>query len=111
MIAFLAICLLAGGALAWRLKPQSIGDYLKLSIDARTARARADQVMRQRGVDPNANYRAVVFVNNADSYANEYLRSASVLGESTPSTPAKFRLRSGACAISATANRKNSRSF
>jgi len=50
MIAFLAVCLLAGGALAWRLKPQSIGDYLKLSIDAGTARAHADQVMRQRGV-------------------------------------------------------------
>src|SRR5439155_8855762 len=59
---------------SWRLKPPSIGDYLKLSIDARTARARADQVMRQRGVDPNAHYRAVVFVNNADPYANEYLR-------------------------------------
>src|SRR6266852_4839797 len=33
MIAFLAVCLLAGGALAWRLKPESIGGYLKLSID------------------------------------------------------------------------------
>src|SRR6266566_6412225 len=59
MIAFLAVCLLAGGALAWRLKPPSIGDYLKLSIDARTARAHADQVMRQRGVDPNTYYHAV----------------------------------------------------
>jgi hypothetical protein len=74
MIAFLAVCLFAGGGLAWRLKPQSIGDYLKLSIDSRTARARADQVMRQRGVDPNAHYHAVVLVNNADPYANEYLR-------------------------------------
>ncbi len=73
-IAFLAVCLLAGGVLAWRLKPQSIGDYLKLSIDARTARAHADQVMHQRGIDPNAYYHAVVFVNNADPYASEYLR-------------------------------------
>ena len=40
MIAFLGVCLLAGGALAWRLKPQSIGEYLKLSVNARTARAR-----------------------------------------------------------------------
>ena len=74
MIAFLAICLLAGGALAWRLKPPSIGEYLRLSVNARTARARADQIMRQRGLDPNAYYHAVVFVKNADPYANEYLR-------------------------------------
>jgi len=74
LIAFLAVCLLVCGGLSWRLKPQSIGDYLKLSIDSRTARARADQVMRQRGVDPNAHYHAVVFVNNADPYANEYLQ-------------------------------------
>jgi len=74
MLAFLAACLLVGGVLAWRLKPQSIGDYLKLSIDARTARAHADQVMRQRSVDPDAYYHAAVFDNNADPYANEYLR-------------------------------------
>src|SRR5437660_8731113 len=40
MIAFLAVCLLGGGLLAWRLKPPSIGEYLKLSVNARTARAR-----------------------------------------------------------------------
>jgi membrane protease YdiL (CAAX protease family) len=74
MIAFLAVCLLAGGALAWRLKPPSIGEYLRLSVNARTARARADEVMRKRGLDPNAYYHAVVFVNNADPYTNEYLR-------------------------------------
>jgi len=81
MVAFLAVCLLAGGALAWRLKPPSIGDYLKLSIDARTARAHADQVMRQRGVDPNTYYHAVVFVNNADPHANEYLRERIGIAE------------------------------
>src|SRR5438093_4520964 len=74
MIAFLAICLLAGGALAWRLKPPSIGEYLRLSVNARTARARADQIMRQRGLDPHAYYTAVRSVQDADPYANEYLR-------------------------------------
>jgi hypothetical protein len=74
MLAFLAVCLLAGGALAWRLKPQTIGEYLKLSINARTAQARGDQILRQRGLDPNAYYHAVTFVNNTDAYANEYLR-------------------------------------
>ncbi|HYT21449.1 MAG TPA: CPBP family intramembrane glutamic endopeptidase [Candidatus Polarisedimenticolia bacterium] len=74
MIAFLAVCLLGGGLVAWRLKPQSIGEYLKLSVNARTARARADQVMRQRGSDPNSYYHAAVFVDIADPVVNEYLR-------------------------------------
>jgi len=74
MIAFLAVCLLAGGVLAWRLKPQSIGDYLKLSVNARAVRAKADQIMRQRGVDPNSFYHATVFVDIADPVVNEYLR-------------------------------------
>jgi hypothetical protein len=74
MIAFLAVCLLAGGALAWRLKPPSIGEYLKLSVNARTARARADEIVRQRGLDPNSYYHATVFVDIADPVVNEYLR-------------------------------------
>jgi hypothetical protein len=74
MIAFLAVCLLAGGVLAWRLKPPSIGEYLKLSVNARTARARADEIVRQRGLDPNSYYHATVFVDVADPVVNEYLR-------------------------------------
>lgn len=74
MIVFLVVCLLAGGALAWRLKPPSIGDYLKLSVNARTARARADQILRQRGLDPNSYYHATVFADIADPLVNEYLR-------------------------------------
>jgi hypothetical protein len=74
MIAFLAVCLVAGGALVWRLKPPSIGEYLKLSVNARTARSRADEIMRQRGVDPNSYRHATVFVDIADPVVNEYLR-------------------------------------
>jgi hypothetical protein len=74
MLGFLAICLLAGGVLAWRLKPQAIGDYLKLSVNASTVRASADQVIRQRGLDPNSYYHATVFVDIADPLVNEYLR-------------------------------------
>src|SRR5260370_17172659 len=54
MIAFLAVCMVAGGAAVWRLKPQTIGDYLKLSVDARSALARADGLLRQHHVDPNS---------------------------------------------------------
>jgi len=74
MIGFLAMCLLAGGVLAWRLKPQSIGEYLKLSVDVRTVRARADEIMRQRGLDPKSYYHAIVFVDVTDPVVNEFLR-------------------------------------
>ena len=74
MIGFLAVCLLGGGLLAWRLKPPSIGEYLQLSLNARTARARGDQIMHQRGSDPNSYYHAAVFVDIADPVVNEYLR-------------------------------------
>jgi membrane protease YdiL (CAAX protease family) len=74
MLGFLAVCLLAGGLLAWRLKPESIGDYLKLSVNAKSARARADEIMRQRGLDPNSYRRATIFANVTDSVTNEFLR-------------------------------------
>ena len=74
MIAVLAVCLLAGSVVVWRLKPPSVGEYLKLSVNARTARGRADQIMRERGLDPNSYYHATVFVDIADSVVNEYLR-------------------------------------
>jgi membrane protease YdiL (CAAX protease family) len=73
-IAFLAVCLLAGGVLVWRGKSPSIGEYLKLSVNARTVRARADQIVRERGLDPNSYYHATVFADIADPVANEYLR-------------------------------------
>jgi membrane protease YdiL (CAAX protease family) len=74
MIAFLAVCLLAGGGLVWRGKSPSIGEYLKLSVNARTARATADEIMRRRGLDPNSYYHATLFVDIADPVVNEYLR-------------------------------------
>jgi hypothetical protein len=74
MLGFLAICLIVGGVLAWRIKPQTIGDYLQLSVNARTVRASADQVMHQRGQDPNSYHHSTVFVDIADPIVNEYLR-------------------------------------
>jgi len=73
MLGFLAICVVIGGALAWRLKPQTIGDYLKLSVNARTVRASADQIMRQRSLDPNSYYHGAIFVDVSDPVVNEYL--------------------------------------
>ena len=74
MIAFLAVCLVAGSLIVWRLKPESIGDYLKLSVDAKTARAKADQILRARGVDPSAYKCAVIFADIVDPVTNEFLR-------------------------------------
>jgi hypothetical protein len=73
-ITFLAICLLTGGLLAWRLKPEEIGDYLKLSVDARGARQLANEVLRQRGPDPNSYHHATRLVDTTDPVTNEFLR-------------------------------------
>src|SRR5712671_5468821 len=54
MLAFLAMCLVVGGAVAWKLKPELIGDYLKLSLNARSARARADAIFQERGLKPES---------------------------------------------------------
>lgn len=74
MIVFLVVCLLAGGMLVWRGKSPSIGEYLKLSINARTARARADEILRQRGLDPNSYTHVTLLVDVTDPLVNEYLR-------------------------------------
>ena len=74
MIVFLVACLLAGVLLTWRLKPESIGDYLKLSVDAKAARAKADQILRSRDVDPSSYKCAVIFADIADPVTNEFLR-------------------------------------
>ncbi|MGB7283790.1 MAG: type II CAAX endopeptidase family protein [Candidatus Acidiferrum sp.] len=71
---FLAICLVLGGAAAWRVKTPSLGDYLKLSVDAKTARLRADEILQQRRINPNAYHRATIFVDATDPLANEFLR-------------------------------------
>ena len=63
-----------GGLLAWRVKQPAIGDYLKLSVDAGSARSRADEVLRKRGLDPNSYHHAVLLANTTDAATNEFLR-------------------------------------
>jgi len=71
---FLAICLVLGGVAAWRLKTPALGDYVKLSVHARTAKARADEILRQRGFDPNSYRTATIFTDFTDPVTNEFLR-------------------------------------
>ena len=73
-LAILAVCLVVGAVLAWRLKPESIGDYLKLTVNARSAQARADALLRQHGPDPTTYLRATVLANTTDPITNEFLR-------------------------------------
>ena len=73
-ISLLIACVVVGGALLLRVKPERVGDYLRLSVNAREARVSAEEILRQRGVRPET-YRAVTtlryFMDDTD---NEFLR-------------------------------------
>jgi membrane protease YdiL (CAAX protease family) len=73
-IGFLAVCFVVGGAFAWRLRQPVIGDYLRLSVDVKAGQARADEILRQRGLDPKSFHHVTVLVNTTDPVANEFLR-------------------------------------
>jgi membrane protease YdiL (CAAX protease family) len=73
-IGFLVLWVLVGGLLAWRVKRESIGDYLELSTDSRTAVMRADAVLREHGLNPDTFRKGAQFVDTTNPVANEYLR-------------------------------------
>jgi membrane protease YdiL (CAAX protease family) len=73
-IGVLVACLVIGSLLAWRVKQPAIGDYLNLSVDARTALTGADEVLRHRGIDPASYHHAVLLANTTDAQTNEFLR-------------------------------------
>jgi len=74
LLALLAVCLVVGAGVAWKVKPESIGEYLKLSVNARSARAHADEILGQRGLQPNTYIRSTLLVNVTDPVTNEFLR-------------------------------------
>lgn len=74
MMTFLAVCLVLGGVAAWSLKAPALGDYVKVSANARTVKARANEVMRQRGFDPKSYRTATIFTDFTDPMTNEFLR-------------------------------------
>jgi membrane protease YdiL (CAAX protease family) len=69
----LTVCGIAGIALLASTHTQSIGDFVRSTIDARVAGAKADEILRQRNVDPARYHRAVIFLSNLDSDATEFL--------------------------------------
>ena len=73
-IAILGICLVLGTAAALKLKQERIGDYLKLTVNAREAGSIADNTLRSRGLNPDDYHQVSLFLNNSDPAANEFLR-------------------------------------
>lgn len=73
-LGFLALSLVIGGVLAWRLKTPTIGDYLRLSTDNRSVLLLADAEMRQRGFDPSQFHKVAQFVDTTNPITNEFLR-------------------------------------
>lgn len=71
---FLGACLVVGVLVIWKVKVPQLGDYLRVSVDARQAKAEADQILRQRGLKPAAYHTATVLVDITDPLANEFLR-------------------------------------
>jgi len=74
VLAFLAVCVVLGAAAAVKLKPVHLGDYLKLSVDATEAKAKAQDTLKQRGVDSQTYKSVTTFVDVTDPTASEYLR-------------------------------------
>jgi membrane protease YdiL (CAAX protease family) len=80
-IGFLTLCLIIGGLATWRLKQPHIGDYLRLSVDAKDATRRADAVLREHGLDPTSFRTAAQFAPTTDPIANEFLRRRMTVAE------------------------------
>jgi len=74
MIGFLALCVIGGGLLAWKMRHETIGDYLKVSVNARAAISRGNAVMKEHGLEPNSYLKAAQFEDTTNPLANEYLR-------------------------------------
>ncbi len=62
------------GALLAMVKTETFGDFVRFRVDMREATAKADEVLRQRKMDPRSYYRSATFQTSFDDYTNEYLR-------------------------------------
>ncbi len=67
-------CGVFGVLLVVAVKPERVGDFVRFQINARQAAVQADEVLRQRKIDPSAFRRAAASHENFNGYTNEYLR-------------------------------------
>jgi len=93
---------LAAGAiglvLALTVRPEAIGNFVRVEISSTEAAQRAEAILRERGLDPESYRRATTFIEVTDSLANEFLRRQvgvtgvnKILEEKVP--PAFWRVR------------------
>jgi membrane protease YdiL (CAAX protease family) len=75
-LAVLVACGVAGAALLVGVKREAIGDFVRFSVDAPQASARAGEDLRQIKVDPSAYHHTATVTYTFDDYVNEYLRRA-----------------------------------
>jgi membrane protease YdiL (CAAX protease family) len=80
-VGFLALCVIAGTLLAWRIKTEHIGDYLRLASDPRAVRARADAILREHSLDPDTFHKGTQFVDTTSPVVNEFLRRRMPISE------------------------------
>jgi membrane protease YdiL (CAAX protease family) len=80
-LGFLAVCVIAGSLAAWKFKQPRIGDYLRVSVDARGAIKAADAAMQQRGLNPNSFLHAAQMVDTTNPITNEFLRRRMSIAE------------------------------
>jgi len=80
-IGFLALALVVGGLLAWRVKHESIGDYLRVSVDSHAALERANAVLRLHGIDPRSYRNAATMLDTTSPATNEFLRRRMPVAE------------------------------
>jgi len=73
-MAIVGICVVFGAVAVLKLKQDRIGDYLKLTVNARQAAALSDSVLRGRGVDSKKFHHTTLFLDNSDAIATEFLR-------------------------------------
>lgn len=74
VLALLSVAIVLGGAAAVKVQPVQLGDYLKLSVNAKEAKSRASEILRQRGVAAESYQEVTTFVDVTDPIASEYLR-------------------------------------
>ena len=74
MIGLLIFCVALGGLSVWKLKPERLGSYLKLSVNCKEATRLAGDALRARGTDPHQYLSVTVLADNTDGTASEYLR-------------------------------------
>jgi len=73
-LGILAVCGVAGVSLVWGPRTAKIGEFVRFSLHASQAQARADDILRQQRVDPGRYLRAATVQHRFDPLVNEYLR-------------------------------------